>query len=302
MVLDPLQTVGATAPYYYITSTVDLPSDQRIDDARSLLFDTSPLSEPMEILGVAVVEVELSVDRPVAFLIVRLCEVTPDMVSRRVTYGVLNLCHRDGSEKPKALVPGARYRIRVTMRDIAQEFRAGSKLRLALSTTYWPMLLPSPEAVTLTLYTDKSVSKSRPASSKGGCRTQRPWCRLRAGFLGCHGLNTAPRTVQDFPLGLREARPHNRHRISGSATPVECHRHRTIREPSRISVIRDDDPTSASLEYRQTQGLYRPGWDIRVDTSLRLTLTSELFHLEGEVRYSMKATNSGLANGSDQSS
>jgi uncharacterized protein len=285
MVLDPLQTVGATAPYYYITSAVDLPSDQRIDDARSLVFDTSPLSEPTEILGAAVVEVELSVDRPVAFLIVRLCEVTSDNVSRRVTYGVLNLCHRDGSDKPKALVPGARYRIRVTMRDIAQAFRAGSKLRLALSTTYWPMLLPSPEAVTLTVYTDKSVLEVpvRPPRKEDAELSD-----LGVGFApassGAMDLIPPRERSKTFhwdsakrTLTIDTEYPVRRRRLNATGTEL-------FESRREVSVIRDDDPTSASLEYRQTQGLCKPGWDIRVDTSLRLTLTRELFHLEGEVR------------------
>ena len=110
-------------PYWYPLNLFELPVDQRIDDARSLIFDSAPLSDPMEILGAAVGHLELSVDKPVAFLAVRLNEVTADGVSRRVTYQVLNLCHRESHEFPTPLEPGKRYRVGVPLCDIAHVFQ-----------------------------------------------------------------------------------------------------------------------------------------------------------------------------------
>jgi uncharacterized protein len=284
MILHPLQTVGVTAPYYYITSAVDLPSDQRIDDARSLVFDSPPLSESLEILGAAVATIELSVDKPVAFLITRLCELTPDGVSRRVTYGVLNLCHREGSESPTALVPGTLYRIRLVLRDIAQSFRPGSRIRIALSTTYWPMILPAPEAVTLTVHTRDSVIEL-PVRSP----------REDDSHLKALGTGFAPESsgatvvipqrdrtktfswdVAARTLTIDTHYPYERHRLNANGTELSESRR-------EVSVIRDDDPTTAALEYRQTKGLYRPGWDIRVDTTLRMALMKDTFLLDGEV-------------------
>ena len=49
---------------------------------------------------------ELAVDRPSAFVAVRLCDVAPDGASTRVTFGVLNLTHRDGHDDPRPMVAG----------------------------------------------------------------------------------------------------------------------------------------------------------------------------------------------------
>ena len=80
---------------------------------------------------------------------VRLCDVLPDRESLRVSYGVLNLAHRDGHEKPALLAIGERYRMRIQLNDTGSVFPAGHRVRLALSTAYWPMIWPSPENATL---------------------------------------------------------------------------------------------------------------------------------------------------------
>ena len=80
--------------------------DQREDDARSVVFDTPPLDQAIEILGAPTVELEIAADRPQANLIVRLCDVHPDGASLRVSYGVLNLTHRDSDKSPAPLCRG----------------------------------------------------------------------------------------------------------------------------------------------------------------------------------------------------
>ncbi|MDX1402046.1 MAG: CocE/NonD family hydrolase, partial [Kiloniellales bacterium] len=135
----------------------EMPPDQRSDDGGSLIFDSDPLKERLEILGAPEVELEVSADRPVAQIAVRLCAVAPDGSSLRVSYGLLNLCHRDGHEQPENLEPGHWYRLSVRLNDCAMSLPPGYRLRLSLSTGYWPISWPSPEAVQLTLRSGKSV-------------------------------------------------------------------------------------------------------------------------------------------------
>ena len=58
-------------------------------------------------------------------MIVRLCDVAPDGSSLRVSYGVLNLTHRDGHAEPAPLVPGETFTVDVQLNDIAHAFPAG---------------------------------------------------------------------------------------------------------------------------------------------------------------------------------
>ena len=119
---------------------------------RSLLFETPPLDAPIEMLGAAIVMLDVACDRPIANLVVRLCDVHPAGESVRVTYGVLNLTHRDGHEHPALMAIGERYRVRIQLNDAGSVFPAGHRVRLAVSTAYWPMIWPPPEKATLLIF------------------------------------------------------------------------------------------------------------------------------------------------------
>ncbi len=109
--------------------------DQRADDGGSLVFDSDPLDAAIDLLGAPELEIDVIADRPVAFLIARLCDVAPDGVSSRISYGVLNLCHRDGHEAPAPLEPGRWFRVRLALDDLGENVPAGHRLRLGLSTS-----------------------------------------------------------------------------------------------------------------------------------------------------------------------
>src|SRR4029077_13273601 len=123
----------------------DQAGDQRADDARSLVFDTPPLDAAIEILGAAIVPLDVASDKPIANLAVRLCDVHPSAESLRVSFGVQNLTHRAGHEAPEPLVTGQRYQVRIQLNDAGAVFPPGHRIRLALSTSYWPMIWPAPE-------------------------------------------------------------------------------------------------------------------------------------------------------------
>jgi len=129
----------------------DLPWDQRQEDGGALLFDTEPLAEDVEILGAPRVRLRLAADRPVAMVAVRLCDVAPDDRSARVSFGIRNLTHRDSHETPEPLVPGESVDVAFDLNHIAQRFPAGHRIRLAVSSSYWPLAWPPPRPARLTL-------------------------------------------------------------------------------------------------------------------------------------------------------
>ena len=131
------------------------PGDQSEDDLRSQCFDGEILSADWDIVGAPSLFIEFYSNKPRAQIIVRLCDVAPDGKSHRVTYGVLNLCHRDSHETPAYLTPFEDYSAEIKLDDIAYRVPKGHKLRIALSTSYWPLIWPSPEAATL------KISKGR---------------------------------------------------------------------------------------------------------------------------------------------
>ena len=129
---------GVWCPYGLGGSSPDLPVDQREDDAKSLCFDGAPLESRLEILGAPEVVLRLAIDKPQGMVVARLNDVAPDGASARVTYGMLNLSQRDDREHTEAMTPGEEVEVRVRLNDCAHAFPAGHRLRIALSTSYFP--------------------------------------------------------------------------------------------------------------------------------------------------------------------
>lgn len=148
----PLSVGLSAGKWCSYAATPDLPGDQREEDGGSLIFSTDALTESLNIFGTPSLELEVSSNQPQAMLAVRLSDVAPDGKATRVTYGLLNLTHRDSNAEPTPLEPHRTYRVTIEMNGIAQKFPAGHQLRLSISTSYWPLawLPPKPAQVDMT--------------------------------------------------------------------------------------------------------------------------------------------------------
>lgn len=168
---------GSWLPY---GMPADLPADQRAEDAWSLCFDSEPLTGDLDVLGQPAVHVHLASNRPVAFVVVRLCDVHGDGTSTLITRGVLNLCHRAGHDNAELLEPGRSYDVVIPLKAISYVVPAGHRLRVALSTSYWAWIWPSPEPVELAVSCDVTshleLPTRRPATSRRGCRSRSRSC------------------------------------------------------------------------------------------------------------------------------
>ena len=129
----------------------EMAGDQRGDDALSLCFDGDVLDRPLELLGATRVVLTLASDKPLGFVVARLCDVGPDGASVRIAHGMRNLCHRDSMSAPEAMVPGVAVEVAFDLDQMAYRLAPGHRLRLALSNSYWPFVWPSPEAGVLTV-------------------------------------------------------------------------------------------------------------------------------------------------------
>jgi hypothetical protein len=215
---------------------------------------------------------------------VRISDVAWDGRATRVSYGLLNLSHRDGHDKAAPLVPGQRYQVFVPLNGVAHAFAPGHRIRVSVSTCYWPLAWPSPEPVRLEVFTGTSGVDlpTRPVAEPDEV-SLRPF---------------------DDPEGCRPI----------PVTPVEPGRHRwevtrdLIDYESRLDVVKDlgvvhldeidlevarsaeetyrchgSDVESVSGETVWRMGFRRGGWDVRTVTRTVLTSTSTEFHLNAEL-------------------
>ncbi len=255
------------------------PGDQRLDDGVSVVFDSAPLPEPTDIAGAPVLEATIASDQPNALLIARLCDVAPDGASLRVSYGVLNLTHRDSHATPVPLPVGQPVRVRLQLNDCAHAFPRGHRVRLALSTTYWPTLWPSPAPATLLLDTATSqlTLPHRPPSADDAALEP---------FAAPEAAAPLPRTFLQPPVTSRIA---NRDQITGISTfEVRDDTGRYRIDPTGLEYrlssidsfsIHPDDPLSAHAEitFEMQQG--RGDWQVRATTRTVLTATNTEFHV-----------------------
>jgi len=184
--------------------------------------------------------------------------VHPDAVSLRVSYGILNLTHRDGDETPAPLVPGHRYRVRIQLNDAGAVFPVGHRIRIALSTTYWPMIWPPAENATVTVF---------------GGMLELP---VRVGSAADALLQPLPPPETAPPEPTTDIRP-GVVRIDRLGLELGT-------EASFKSHIDDDDPLSAVVETRMSQSISRGAWRARIETQMQMSCRHDAFLLRAAMR------------------
>ncbi|WP_153031701.1 CocE/NonD family hydrolase [Amycolatopsis sp. YIM 10] len=262
----------------------DLPYDQREEDGGSLVFETDPLTERCEILGAPSVELEVEASEPVAMVAVRLSDVYPDGRATRVTYGLLNLTHRDGHDHPEPLEPGRRYRVSIELNGVAQAFPPGHRIRLSLSTSYWPLAWPPPCRTRLTVYTGASTIRLpvRPVAEPDEVAL-RPFdepegappltvTQLRPGEQRW----TVSRDLVDYESALEIVKD------SGEDYFEDIDLRVARRAYERYSWLADDF-SSARGETAWTMTFARGDWESRTETHTVLTCTPTEFVLHAEL-------------------
>lgn len=279
----PLQLGYFAGKWCSYAAAPDLPGDQRQEDGGALVFDSEPLEKPLEILGAPTVEMVFSVDQPVAQVTARLSSVGPDGSATRVTYGLLNLTHRDSNEKPEYLEPGQWYRARVNLNNIAQRFSSGQRLRLALSTSYWPLAWPAPNPFQLKLDLAQTQLllpvRHSPAREEQVREFQAPEA---AAPLTTHRLKVGQHNWwvhRDLAEGTSELEVINDHGvelIEETGTEIENATYEWYRS-------RDNDYASVQGETQTLRGFRRDGWHTRIRSRTVLTSDEKHFYLQAEL-------------------
>lgn len=145
------QTVGLDGGRFCAGIRLDMehPADQRIDDSGSITFDSNILSEAMPIAGQVIAKLSLQSNKPKANVIVRISDVHANGEVTKISHGILNLSHRNSHEFPEYLTPNSDYDVQVLLNHIAYVIPKGNRLRISISTAYWPLIWPSAEDATL---------------------------------------------------------------------------------------------------------------------------------------------------------
>ena len=286
--------------FFTLKPDAELALDQRPDDAGSLVFQTELLDAPLEVLGRPRLTLRVAVDAPLGNLCARLVDVHPDGTAARVSFGVLNLAHRAGNQDPKPMTPGKAEEVVLTLDACGYRFRPGHRIRLAISTAYWPMILPPPTAVAATVETAASslLLPVRPAEDDEVEVPAPGHDGLLPTYREVSPAATSRRVERDLTTGLTRYVVHEN--TGASEHPGTGLTTRQIRD--EIWTIDPDAPLSMRGECRWTAEMSRGDWTIRTVAIARLSCTAREWQLsasvdafEGDAKVHAKTWNKTIA-------
>ena len=268
--------------YFPFGNPSDLPPDQREEDGRSVCFDQPPATSPVAVLGQPVARLRLLADGA-ANVVVRLCDVAPDGSSTLVTRGCLDLRRREGMDRTVDVAVGSQIEVAVPMVAIGYVVPVGHRLRLAVTTAYWPWVWPYPVRAGVRLDpagSSLSLPVRIPGSPEGDVH-----------FQPTEQAPALPVVRRPAPPGSERTVGHNPETLEwtltvdpnygGSRTyPDGLDFDEQIRETYSI---RSDDPASARAASRWRVRLRRPGWDVAIAVDAAMGVDGEDFVTEHEL-------------------
>lgn len=265
---------GGTSP--------DLAIDQRREDGQALCFDTEALAQDVTLLGAPEITLTLTVDAPKVNLAARLCDVYPDGTSALMTYGVLNLSHRDSHEAPRDCPVGKPFTVTLKLNDFARTIPRGHRIRLCLANQHWFILWPQPTLATATLAGGVSTIKLpvRPPGPSDSKITFPP-AEISPPVAATEivpGYST--KTVEDdVATGLRTIRlktDHGKQAIDGRGIVTSSWNADTFS-------IHPDDPLTAKLVTEYAWAIRSGPADMEARSRTEFTADAENFYLTWQI-------------------
>lgn len=275
------QDVGAFGGEYFAWMGPDQPDDQRSDDAKSVVWDTVPLEEGIDILGRPIVKLRVKTDAPQASLAVRLCDVTPEGPVMRVSYTVLNLSQRNGPDAPEPMPVGDWVDVEIALDNTCHRFLPGHRIRLSVSTAYWPLIWPSPSPVTVTVDNGRSslILPTRQAAGQPDTAFAPPRMATPVDRTVHRASSLDRRVTYDLKAGTA----HVEIDYDNGEDEDTSHGLRTGSRHRERYDIAPDDPLSARMQVDWTQTSQREYWETRTETGGVLTATAETFELTAHI-------------------
>ncbi len=253
----------------------ELPDDQTADDAHSCCFDSTILEGQLDIVGAPKVHLKLSADQSAAQVIVRLCDLRPDGTSAFISYGMLNLRHRNSFETPQDITPGQMMDVVLVLDQCAYALPKGHRLRIAVSSSYWPLVWPEAQPFQLTLSGGQVELPIRPLRSNDTYHFDEPEAArprkikmLRAGFEE-KNRTTDPDSGETT---LTIEADHGRHEDLENGLISQSH----LQEKW---TIHHDDPSSARAEIEWTRSMGRGEWEVSATVTTHMSTDTENYFI-----------------------
>ena len=268
--------------FFTIKPDGEMPTDQRRDDSASLVFDSGKLHQSIEILCRPRLRLKLSIDKPLGNIAVRLNDIHHNGDVSRVSWGVINLAHRDGNVNPQPMTPGQSESIEIELNECGYRFMRGHKMRVAISTSYWPMIMPPPEIVTATIRLGPDSVITLPV--RAGVDVYELAQPQDENPLVEYQQNTEELRRRWVERNFQTGESH--YRVIDDTGEIEvpdhgmCSRHRH----DERWTIAADDPLSYHALSRYICWMSRGDWSIRTEAESEMRCDADNFYIKATVR------------------
>lgn len=259
----------------------DFPGDQRYEDSKCLCFDSDIFENDIDLCGLPFIKLGISSDKKLANVSVRLVDIYPSEESVLLSWGQLNLTHRNSHEFPEFLQPKEKYDVKVSLDSVGIKLKKGHKLRIALSPCDWPQAWPSPETPTLMLHYGLLYLPVPDDTTL-----------VEAPIFGKPSIVDSPlELVKERPYGRKKKVEYDYELDEWKLTDIQDGGCTKINRNGYLSgfyfgeynknewKIRMDDPSSACNRCEWVYEMGRNDWKIRIETETELTADSADFYL-----------------------
>jgi len=275
------QTAGAAAGVWCGYGIVpDGPLDQNGEADHMTLFETAPVEADFDLLGFPIFSAELESATPQANLVAVLSLVDTSGRATLVSYGVLNLTHRDSHAAPRPMPSGEALTVRLQLNACGQRIPKGYRIRLALSTAYWPVIWPSQERASLRLSpgTARLALPLRPPKAEDS--TLAPFPAPEA----APGLETETLREGHYRRARRMDPATGEHIYDiSSDSGAQTHLHTGITvdiQNTETFRIQPDDPNSATGHHHWTTIYARGDWRAELTTEVSVKALRDVWSIQ----------------------
>ncbi|MFG2258524.1 CocE/NonD family hydrolase [Streptomyces mirabilis] len=286
LVRSPQHTGVDAGRFRPVGNDADLPPNQREEDARSACFEFEVPGETW-VLGRPRVRLRLTSHSPWGQVIARVCDVAADGSSTLVTRGALNLSARYGPDQAVSWKPGSTEDVVFDLTATGYAFPSGHRIRLSLSSAYWPWIWPQPGSAAGFVLDPAGSSLELPVRARESdprITFEEPEQSEPLGVTSAATLDEPrPERLVARDVARGEWRLEVDPRQDGTRVHpdgLEC-----TEDARDTYTIDESDPLSARTRSTRSIRLHRPElpWDARVETRSELSCNAREFITSNEL-------------------
>lgn len=271
---------GEYMPWFASGYGAELPDNQISDDSESLVFDTEKLKKDLIILGETSLNIELSSNKNFGLIAARLCEIDSNGNSNLVTFGIVNLSQIKGKNINYKIQANKKYNVNIKLNHTGYKFNKNNKIRISLSSSYWPMAWPLQEKFSLKIYLKNSLLK---LPQRSNLENYTSFNKPKNPMPIKNKILIQPKRQRKIMRDL--VRNDTKYFVEDYFGKIKLIEANLITDnyTSQEYYLSEDNPLSAEAKYNFRYNFERKNWLININGTVKLTCNKKYFFLSKSI-------------------